>query len=255
MEMLTSRRNPLAVHIKRLGADRNYRRECGEFLCDGIKLLEEAVKCEADIVAVLTSSHIPFPLSVDARVYHASRDIIDSLSPLKNAQDTLFTCKTPPSGGFAGHEGAGMGAHILLDGIQDPGNLGAIIRTADALSFDSVITTGKTADLYNPKTIRATMGAVFRQKVHSMSISELAELKNSGVAFLGAVSGEGCASIYDVKLKNAVIAIGSEGQGLTADVLSLCSEVFTIPIAPHCESLNAAVAAGIVMWEAVRVES
>ncbi|MDR0491247.1 MAG: RNA methyltransferase [Oscillospiraceae bacterium] len=256
MERITGRGNALAVHMKKLGAQRSYREECGQFLCDGTKLLEEAVKSGAEILAVLCSSSISFPLPAGARVCSAPRDLIDSLSPLKNAQDTLFVCKMPPSGGFVG---AG-GTHILLDCMQDPGNLGAIIRTASAFGIKSLILTGKCADIWNTKTIRASMGAIFRQRICRLDIHELGQLKENGIRFIGAVchgdsGGKGTVgSIFEADLNDAVIAIGNEGQGLSEEVLSLCGEKIEIPIEPECESLNAAAAAAIIMWEARRKE-
>ena len=256
MEKLTSRRNPVAVHIRRLGADKSYRDKCREFLCDGPKLLEEAVKSDTEIIDVLTASHILFPLPVETRVYYTTQDIINSLSPLKSAQDTLFTCKMPPTGGFAySEEQYSEGLHILLDGIQDPGNLGTILRTAEAFRIDSVLLTGNCADLYNPKTVRATMGAIFRQKAVTVGFSVLTQLRENGAVFIGASSGSNHTAISGISFRNRIIAIGSEGNGLSAGVMSLCSDLFSIPTAPECESLNAAVAAAIIMWEAARADN
>ena len=254
MEKITSRRNPLCVHIKKLGADRGYRDSCGQFLCDGIKLLEEAVTYGAEIIAVLTASNVPFPLPVDAKVYRADRSIISSLSPLKNAQDTLFTCSVPKDNTDTDTQAYAHVTQILLDGVQDPGNVGTIIRTANAFAIGCVLLTSGCADPYNPKTIRASMGAVFRQRVRRMDLSGLKGLKAGGARFVGAATsaGEGCIDLSCAALEGAIIAIGSEGRGLSESVLMLCDETVTIPIAPECESLNAAVAAAIIMWEARR---
>ena len=265
----------MAVHFKKLGASRNYREESGEFLCDGMKLLEEAVGSGVVIPAILSATPIPFPLSLDTRVFYADRTLIDSLSPLKNAQDILFSCKmrdretgettpsasrTPlPRGEFGRETGdarvfQGMldkgGTHILLDNVQDPGNVGAIIRSASAFSIKSVVLYGACADAYNPKTIRASMGAIFRQKICKMDLDMLAEARNGGVKFIGSALCGDCRAIFNVGFENAVVAIGSEGSGLTAEIHALCSELVTIPIADGCDSLNAAVAAAIIMWEA-----
>jgi len=248
MERLTSRRNPLCLHIKKLGESRRYREESGEFLCDGMKLLEEAVSCGAGVTAVLTASPVPIPLDVDTRVYYTDRSLINSLSPLKNAQDTLFTCRIPKTGG----PDDVTGAHILLDGVQDPGNVGTIIRTANAFGVKSVILTGGCADPYNPKTIRATMGAIFRQNIHITDVKELAVLREKGVLFVCASPGVNGRDIREVSIKDAVIAIGNEGRGLSDEVLALCDGRINIPMAPGCESLNAAVAAAIILWETVR---
>ena len=254
MEKITSRKNPCAVHMKKLGSSRAYREESGEFLCDGIKLLEDAINSGAEITAVLTASHISFPVALDTRVYHADQMLIDYISPLKNAQDTLFACKFPPTknDGYSEFQTSSseLSTQILLDGMQDPGNVGAIIRTANAFGINCVILTGGCADPYNPKAIRASMGAVFRQRIHSMSLSELTELKIGGVRFTGAALQEGCRNILDVNLGGAIVAIGSEGRGLSEELLALCDEKITIPIAPECESLNAAIAAAIIIWQA-----
>jgi len=216
--------------------------------------LEEAVNSGAEIVAVLTAAHIPFPMPADTRVYSADRSLIDSISPLKNAQPTLFTCKMPHKENLSDLSGN----HILLDGVQDPGNVGSIIRTANAFAIKSVILTGACADPYNPKTQRASMGAIFRQRIHFISISELTVLKSkegvsgaagTGVSFVGTAPDESCRDICDVSLENSLIAIGSEGRGLSEEVLSLCDEMIRIPISRDCESLNAATAAAIVIWE------
>ena len=266
MEKITSRRNPLCVHLKKLGASRSYRESCGEFLCDGIKLLEEAVKHGAEITHVLTSSFVPFPLPVETRVHFTDKSVINSLSPLTNAQDTLFVCKIPQSGKHVTQSetrdetkdetkdetrgGCDKGTHILLDGIQDPGNVGTIIRTANAFCIDSVILTGGCADPFNPKTIRATMGSIFRQRLCHMTVRELAAHKERGVRLIGATLEENSKDVSRVKLKGSVIAIGNEGRGLSAEVLSLCDEKIRIPISPDCESLNAATAAAIIIWRA-----
>ena len=250
---LTSRKNPYAVHIKKLGTSRRYRTENAEFLCDGIKLLQDAVNSGIEICAVLTASNIPFDLKEATKVYHAERSIIDSLSPLTNAQDTLFVCKIPDINLDIGINR--MGTHILLDGIQDPGNVGAIIRTANAFGMNSVILTGNCADIYNPKTVRATMGAIFRQRIYTMSLTRLEELRDSGIRFIAAASDTDSESSYvqnisHESLAHSIIAIGSEGSGISPGVLQLCAHTVSIPMEPGCESLNAAVAAAVLMWEA-----
>jgi len=246
MERITSRRNPLCVHIKKLGTDRGYREKSGEFLCDGLKLLSEAERFGAEITSVLTSDHLPFPLPIDTKVYMTDTTLINSISPLKNAQKLLFTCKIPKNDvrGFAGE------AAILLDGVQDPGNVGTIIRTASAFDIKNIILSGTCADIYNPKTVRATMGAIFRQNICNMSIDELRLLKESGVTFIGAALGEDSKVFDEVDLRRSLIAIGSEGKGLSEEVLKLCDEKVRIPISQDCESLNAAAAAAILMWSA-----
>jgi len=272
MERITSRRNQLCVHIKKLGASRSYREECGQFLCDGIKLLEDAAESGAEIITVITSTGIPIPLPVETKVFYAESGVIDSISPLKTAQDTLFVCKMPgyselfsalPQPPDAENErqgeappgsSGGMGTYVLLDGMQDPGNVGAIIRTANALGVSAVILTDDCADPYNPKTVRATMGAIFRQRICRLDMPGLTALIENGTKMIGAVTGSDSDSkrVTDAVLRNSIIAIGSEGSGLSDEILALCDEKVSIPMAAGCESLNAAVAAAIIIWEAQR---
>ena len=256
MEKITSRREPRCVHVKNLGASKAYRDENEEFLCDGKKLLEEAIKSNAEIVNVFTTSRIMLPHIENTRIYNLSSDIMQSLSPLKKPQEVLFTCKKPNLSRVDYHNGT----HILLDNVQDPGNVGTIIRSADAFGTDSVILFGDTADPYNPKAVRASMGAIFKQRVSNLNIDDLVFLKESGARFVG-TSGDrtlsdrtpgGCAfsDITAVKLNNSIIVMGNEGNGISKEVLALCNEIMTIPLVADCDSLNVAVAASIIMWEA-----
>ena len=244
MERITSRRNDRIIHLKKLGSDRAYRRQCGEFICDGTKLLREAIDHGAQITAVLTSFGIPEGIQEGTGIFEVPGELLDYVSPLKTAQDVVFSCRIP------GEElpSAGDGI-IILERIQDPGNVGTVIRTANAFGIGSVVLTGDCADLYNPKTVRATMGAVFRQRVRETGLDGLKAMKDSGIRILGAALGESSRDIREVSLKNTAVAVGSEGSGLSEELLSLCDERIIIPMAPECESLNAAVAASVIMWE------
>jgi TrmH family RNA methyltransferase len=243
MKKITSRRNPLCIHAKKLGASRSYREEHDEFLCDGIKLLEEAAKSNALIGTIFTSIQIDFPLPENTCVYYTDKSLLESLSPLKNPQDILFTCKKP----MYDSVNYSQGTHILLDNVQDPGNVGTIIRSADAFGIDSVILTDGSADPYNPKSIRASMGAIFRQRVYKPDINEI---RQSGARIIGASADTGSSVISKVNLENTIIILGNEGQGISEKLYSLCSEMLTIPVTSSCESLNVAVAASVIMWEA-----
>ena len=245
MENITSRRNPVCVHVKKLGTSAAYRAEHKQFVCDGMKMLEEAVKSGAGIITVITASSLPFSLPPETEIYHAAQEMLDYLSPLKSARDILFICKIPE----AETCDISDGIHILLDNIQDPGNTGTIIRSASGFGMDSVILAGLCCDPYNPKTIRATAGAIFRQRIIKISIPELEVLKNKGVSFTGTgLSGSG-SPVTEELPENTVIAIGNEGTGLSDEILALCSRTVEIPMEQGCESLNAAVAASIIMWE------
>ena len=142
---------------------------------------------------------------------------------------------------------------IVLEQVQDPGNVGTVIRTADALGIDAVVLTGACADPWGPKTVRATMASAFRQPVLTVPAEQLrAFLDNHGLPLYGAALTETARSACSVPLSRAAVAIGSEGSGLSAELLALCDGQVIIPMAPGRDSLNAAVAASILMWEMVR---
>ena len=246
MNKITSRRNPVCVHIKKLGTSSSYRKQSGEFLCDGIKLLEEAVRCKAGIPIVLTSTNVPFPLSIETKLFYIDRTLLNSLSPLKQSQDIIFSCKIPE----ASSQRYISGVHILLDSLQDPGNVGTIIRTANAFGINTVMLTGDTADPYNPKAIRGSMGSIFRQNLLTVSYDDLIEYKENGTRIVGAALSNECRDFTEISYKDIIIAIGNEGSGLSDKILSLCDEKIKIPVSKESESLNAAIAAAIIMQEA-----
>lgn len=248
MTEIKSRKNPVLTHLKKLGSDSDYRRACGEFLCDGDKLLREALVQHADITAVLTSAGASMDLPESIPVYAVKRDIIDTVSSLKNPQELLFSCRIPVSGGTWPSDGC----HIILEDVQDPGNVGTIIRSAAAFGIACVILVGACADPYNPKTVRASMGAIFRQPIRTMSIGDISKLKSHGIRIYGAALTESSANVRTADFRNAAVCIGSEGQGLSQELLKLCDETIKIPMAPGSESLNAAIAAAVIMWEAAK---
>ena len=248
MENITSRSNPVCVHLRKLGKSKSYREEHVQFLCDGNKLLEEALNSSIDIDIVLTTKSLEYTFADDTCVYLTHDNIIDSISPLQTSQRLLFVCRFPQPGEYDLH----CGTHLLLDNIQDPGNVGTIIRSALAFGIKSVIVTEGSADIYNPKTLRASMGAIFKQKIISKDISEITELKKSGVKLIGTSSDSTSVDIRNADFNNSIIILGNEGQGISKELLSLCEEIVTIPLAQDCESINVAAAASILMWEACK---
>lgn len=246
MERITSRKNEIVRHIHRLGSDRDARREAGEFVCDGGKLLEEALRSGAEIGTVLWAGE-PSAEVPGAAQYLVPEELLDYVSPLKSAARVLFTVKTEPAAP------APPGRTVVLETVQDPGNLGTVLRTAEAFGVDTVILTGDCADPYHPKAVRATMGAVFRQRFFEMEREELrAFLTGHALKLYGAALSGEAEDIRGLDLRDAAVAIGSEGRGLSDALLSLCDGELIIPMRGQSESLNAAVAAAIVMWEMAR---
>ena len=247
MEYITSRKNSLISHIRKLTADRAYRRASGEFLGDGTKLLEEAVRWNAPLTAVIASPGVPLPPVEGARRVEVPEDVMASVSPSKSPQGALFTARLPES---TPPEKLIGDRWLVLDGLQDPGNVGTIWRTADALGADGLILVNRCADPFSPKTVRATMGACFRLPVYEMEAEDLPGLlERSGLTLYAAALGENAADVRKLDLSNAAVVVGSEGQGVSSQVLEICSGTLRVPMRDRCESLNAAAAAAIILWE------
>ena len=251
MEIITSRQNPLCTHLRKLASSVSYRRDCGEFLCDSPKLLEEALLWRAGLRTVVCTDPAALPALPDAvRRVQVPGDLMKSISPAQTPQGVLSVCGLP---GRTLPEQLTGRRYVVLDGVQDPGNVGTILRTADAFHADGLFLVNACADLYNPKTVRASMGAVFRCPVWTVGAEELsALLKKSGIPLYGAALREDTLDARAVDYNRCAIAIGSEGRGLTEGVLVLCDRTIKIPMSEHCESLNAAAAATVLLWEAAR---
>ena len=244
MEVLSSRKNNYIQHLRKLSSDRAYRNEQGEYICDGIKTLKEAISFGAEISSVLWKDKAE-EMSLDTKQYVAVEELFDYASPMKNSPGPLFTVKIPQYGSDCPVKNA-----VVLENVQDPGNVGTVVRTANAFGIDCVILTDACADLYNSKTVRATMGAIFRQKVFTVDSDNLqAFLKEKGLKLYGAALTDKAQDVRQVELKNAAVAIGSEGKGLSAKLLGICDGEIIIPMEENSESLNAAVAASVLMWE------
>jgi len=174
-------------------------------------------------------------------------DVMASISPMEAPQGALFICRMPPKTDFCPQKGM-----LLLDGIQDPGNVGTILRTADALDVPVVLLEG-CADPYNHKTVRASMGAVFRRQVVQTAWAEAsAKCKAAGIPIGVTALSHRAKDLRQETMNEMAVVIGSEGRGVRQDILSGADKELIIPMSPHCESLNAAVAAAIVMWEMKR---
>lgn len=251
MEMITSRSNPLCTHLRKLSSSGAYRRRCGEFLCDSPKLLDEALTHGAAVHTVVATPSVTLPpLPEGVRTVQVPEDVMASVSPAQTPQGVLSVCAMTPQSVPAKLEGA---VYMVLDGVQDPGNVGTILRTADALGADGVFLLPGCADLYNPKTVRATMGAVFRLSAWTAEPQALrALLDASGIPLYGAALREDTVDARNVDYARCALAIGSEGRGLSEQMLSLCHRTIRIPMRARCESLNAAAAATVLLWEAAR---
>lgn len=245
MERITSIKNPLLSHIRRLLSSRAYREEQGEFVCDGKKLLQEALQWYPHIKTVLLTEKTPCPpLPEGVRTVEIPLTLMESLSEMKTPQGILFTCTLPGPSPVRPQRGM-----LILDRIQDPGNLGTILRTADALGVP-VLLTNDCADAFSGKTIRASMGAVLRSPPPSLPLDTLLEqIVQAQIPLAATALTPSAADLRSLDLNDYAVIIGSEGQGVCPALLQASQKQLIIPMQPRCESLNAAVAAAIVMWQ------
>ena len=252
MEYITSRQNPICTHFRKLASSKSYREEAGEMLCDSPKLLEEADLWGRGINTLLYTEGVELPRfnGRGTRVIQVTESVMESVSPMKTPQGVVFSCAAMPH-----HPPKELepGRYLVLDRVQDPGNVGAILRTADAFDCGGVFLLPGCADVDSPKTIRAAMGVHFRRHICQCTLEELAALlQKAGAPMYAAALGEDAADVRELDLSNAAVVIGSEGQGVSRAALEACSGTVKIPMSPRCESLNAAVAAAVILWEMAR---
>ena len=156
MEQITSRKNHAAAYLRALGAEPKARREAGAFLCDGETTLRDALAAGAEITLVLWAGEPSAALPDTVEQYQCSPELLQYVSPLKNSPGPVFAVKMPQ------RTETPVKNAIVLENVQDPGNVGTVLRTANAMGAGAVLLVGACADLYSPKTVRASMGAIFR---------------------------------------------------------------------------------------------
>ena len=244
-ERISSRKNPLLQQVKKLLASKKERELAGLYVSDGTKLLEEAVKyAPKSLHTVILSDGVQADVPAHVRLVRVPGDVMASISPMESPQGALFVCRLPEKTNFEPTPGV-----LLLDGIQDPGNIGTILRTADALDIPVVLLEG-CADPYSHKVVRSSMGAVFRTPVMQSSWAKVhGACKAAGIPVAVTALSDRAKDIRHADLTKLAVVIGSEGRGVRRDILEAADQELIIPMNPHCESLNAAIAAAIVMWE------
>ena len=243
-QYISSRKNSRIQQVRRLLSSRREREQAGLFVADGTKLLDEAVKWWPGLETVILSEGVDAQIPNGVECIRVPGDIMAYISPMQTPQGALFLCRLPEKTAFAPKPGM-----LLLDGIQDPGNIGTILRTADALEIPVVLLEG-CADPYSHKVVRASMGAVFRTPVVQSTWKEVYEAcRGERIPLAVTALSDRAEDIRTAELKNMAVVIGSEGQGVRREILDAADRELIIPMNPKCESLNAAVAATIVMWQ------
>lgn len=255
MQRITSKDNPNIKLYRKLLTGKKYRRETGLFPLEGIRLISDAIKENAELHSVFVTEDCTDRLSQQSEALNfpetfiISRELAENMADTDSTQGIFAICKTLDKLNFSDTIRIG-GRYILLHSVQDPGNLGTIIRTADAMGVDAVFLS-ECCDLYNPKVIRSTMGSIFRVSVSEVHFNEVFPMfEQKGVPTFAAVIDSDAVSLTDCDFSNGgTVLIGNEGNGLPQEISDMCSVKTTIKMHGSVNSLNAAMAAGIIMWE------
>lgn len=258
-EIITSRRNPLVMTLSSL-FDRKKRDEEELFLFEGRKLFVEAVNAGVTLKYVVVTEKY-YERYKDELLNHSpivvSESVYDKISP-ENSPDGIICAAMyldKPRNFTTIYNIAGDERVFAASGIQNPGNLGTIIRTCAAFGFDTLLCDRECADIYNIKTVRAAMGALFRQRI--VCCSELAgtikRAADSGRRCYAAALDRSALRLSEIEIAMSdIFIVGNEGHGLSREIIEAAGASVFIPIAESSESLNASLAAAIIMYEARR---
>ena len=239
--------------------DKKYRTQTGLFLVEGIKLVQEVLDSEWEVehIFITADTSLKFDLNSLLRlkplikISEVSREILGKLSDVQTAQGVVATVKQKH---FSGDDiPLNSRSVLILENIQDPGNMGTLIRSAVATGIDAVICAGDCVDSYAPKVLRSTMGGVFRIPIIKYSIADTWHYLNTHNFKTFAASLHDAADLYTTDLSApAAIWLGNEAHGLSADTLAACEQKIYIPQVGNIESLNVAVAGAVIMYERLR---
>lgn len=235
--MYSSTNNDFIKSIKKLN-EKKYRDNTNTFLVEGEHLVHEAIKNNLVKYVIVRDD---YNFDYDNKIIVTDK-VLKYISNLNTPSGIMAVCNKP--------ESSELGSRIIvLDNIQDPGNLGTIIRSAVAFNFDTIVISNDSVDVYNSKVIRATQGMLFNVNIVVTDITSFLNDIKTEYRIIGTdvVGGK---SVSDFKnLKKFAIIVGNEGQGISLDTKKLCSDFVYIPMNQDCESLNVGVAASIIMYE------
>ncbi len=263
IEQISSRTNEYIIKCNGFH-DRKKRQSAGVFIFEGVKLFSEAISRGVHFESVIfTPNNKELCInkltgySGDFRLIEVNESVYQKLSSEKSPSGIFCVAKAIDKIHKTAtiYRRENSGAKIVLSCLQDPGNLGTVIRTASAFSFDEIIIDSSSVDIYNEKTVRASMGTVFSQRITRVDDCKQAikELQKNGYTVYGAALAENSVPLNKVDCnKTTCFVIGNEGHGLSASILECCDGSVIIPMPGGAESLNASIAASLLMWECIK---
>ena len=258
MNIINSKDNEKIKQIKKL-KEKKYRDIENAFIVEGIKLVKEAIEENQNIKNIIVCEDCINDGTIESKLLlkiakynciYVSKSIFDYISEVNSPQGIMAVVEKNNKNSQINYN---EDIIVVLDNLQDPGNLGTILRTIDSANLKQVVVSKNTVDSYNSKVVRSTMGAIFRVKRIETEnlIKTLQEIKKNGFEVI-CTSLEGTENIYDIKFNKKVIIIGNEANGVSKEVQEYADKKVKIPMLGKTESLNASVAAGIMIYEYVR---
>lgn len=255
-EILSSKNNSKVKYVKKLLSSSSFRKSEKSFVIEGLRLCEEALKSEVKIKSVFFTHKFcdKYPELIERinaslpRAFLVSEDVMKSISDTDTPQGIVCVCEISDDRNRERSNNI-----VALENVQNPSNLGSIFRTCDALGVKDVIISSDSCDIYNPKVLRGSMGAVFRLNIWNTFDfrNTILKLKEQGYKIYVTVPSESAEILDDKKFNNekCVVVLGNEGNGVTQETIANSDIRLTIPMTKEAESLNVSVAAGIVIWE------
>lgn len=258
MQVITSKDNEIIKNIRKL-KEKKYRDISNEYIIEGLKLIEEAIEENVKIKKIVVCEECLKDNCIEQRFLYqiakydciyVTEKIFSLLTDVVNPQGMLAVIEKEGSEDKINY---GEDIIVVLDGIQDPGNLGTILRTVDSVGLSQIILSKTSVDAYNPKVVRSTMGAIFRVKI--IEVENLVEtLKNmkKHKFKVAATSLVGSENIYEMDYNKKAIVIGNEAKGVSNEIIEISDTKIKIPMLGKTESLNASIATGVILYEYVR---
>lgn len=258
MKEITSKENSVIKHIVKL-KEKKYRKEFGEYIVEGAKIVKEAIEENAEIKYIIIDENAKSNDLIEKHLkqylenidyIQVPNNIFKIISDVEQPQGVLAVIEKNNKNNNVDYSSDLI---LALDDIQDPGNLGTIIRTADSVGLTQILISKGTADPYNSKVIRSTMGAIFRVNIIECDdlVKILKDVKENNFNIM-VTSLQANKSIYELDLKQNVVVIGNEAKGVSKEIIDLADNKVIIPMLGKTESLNASIATGVILYEYVR---
>ncbi|MCG7346112.1 RNA methyltransferase [Sporosarcina sp. ACRSL] len=249
MKRIESTQNALVKHWKKLVTSKKDRDKSEEFIVEGFHLVEEALKTEGTVLHLIIREDLELPSEWKTdhlQMIEVTKAVAKELIETEQSQGIFAHCRQPK---HTDEEAANWKKLLLIDAVQDPGNIGTMIRTADAAGMDAVILGKGSADPFNPKTVRSAQGSHFHIPVVRGELGDwIDQAKAAGIKVIG-TGLQNAVEHYEVgQLHEFAIIVGNEGSGVAQDYLSKADEIVKIPLYGKAESLNVAIAAGILLY-------